>query len=122
VAATPRPTTRPAIGGPSRAPAQTVERFYELVAQHRFDAAAALWSPRMRAQYPPAQYIDGRFAPTTAIDILHLATTAESTADGTARVAVDLIEHRDDGTSRHWLGSWDLVLADGGWLMDRPRF
>jgi hypothetical protein len=99
-----------------------VRRFYELVVAHRFEEAARLWSPRMREQYPPKQYIDGRFAPTTAIEIRRLAITSESVARRTATVAVDLIERRQDGSTRHWVGSWDLVLTSAGWLMDQPHF
>ena len=86
---TPRPTPvstpRPATSTITRTPAQTVADFYSLVVRHDFDAAARLWSPRMRDRYPPRQYIDGRFAPTTAIDIRHLSTTSESTAGGPRR-------------------------------------
>jgi hypothetical protein len=76
----------------------------------------------MRERYPPAQYIDGRFAPTTAIDIRRLEITSESIARRSATVAVDLIEHRDDGSTRQWVGSWELVLTTAGWLMDQPHF
>jgi len=37
-------------------------RFYDAVAAHAFARAAALWSPSMRQRYPPATYIDHRFA------------------------------------------------------------
>jgi serine/threonine-protein kinase len=119
---TPRPTAVPAPAATDRTPAQTVATFYALVARHEFSAAARLWSPRMRAEYPPRQYIDGRFAPTTAIDIRRLTTTSQSTARRTATVAVDLVESRSDGSTRHWIGSWDLVLTSDGWLMDQPHF
>ena len=122
---TPRPTPRPTLApaaASSRDPAETVRRFYELVVAHRFEEAARLWSPRMREQYPPKQYIDGRFAPTTAIEIRRLAITSESVVRRTATVAVDLIERRQDGSTRHWVGSWDLVLTSAGWLMDQPHF
>jgi hypothetical protein len=110
------------VAAASRDPAETVRTFYALVVEHRFDEAARLWSPRMREQYPPKQYIDGRFAPTTAIEIRRLTITSESVARRSATVAVDLVEHRDDGSVRHWVGSWDLVLTNAGWLMDQPHF
>lgn len=43
-------------------PSATVQDFYARVAAHDFNAAASLWSPRMRAAYPPAQNIDQRFS------------------------------------------------------------
>ena len=114
--ATPRPTVVPAPGrtAPARDPAETVARFYALVAAHRFDEAAQLWSSRMRSQYPPSGYINGRFAPTTAIDIQRLVIRSQSLAQRTAVVYVDLLEYRDDGTRRHYVGTWDLVLTSSG--------
>jgi hypothetical protein len=114
VAATPPPT--PA----ERTPAETVGAFYVLVARHDFDAAARLWSASMRERYPPDQYIDGRFAATTGITLRRVETVSRTSQ--TARVAVDLIEYRSDSTTRHWVGSWDLVRTSAGWLMDQPHF
>jgi len=90
------------------------------VEAHRFDAAAALWTTRMRTQYPPDQYIDGRFAPTTGIDLRR--DTIQRQSGSTANVAVDLLEYRTDGSVRHWVGSWDLVRTSAGWLLDQPHF
>ena len=121
---TPRPTVAPAPGAtaPARDPAETVARFYALVVQERFDEAARLWSPRMRSQYPPEAYIDGRFEPTTGIDIRQLSIRSQSVANRTAVVYVDLIEYREDGAARRYVGTWDLVLSSSGWLMDEPHF
>jgi len=118
----PTPTPKPASTAPSRDPAETVRRFYSLVVQHRFSEAAQLWSARMRQQYPPKQYIDRRFAATTGIDVRRDAITSESVARRPATVAVDLLEHRRGGSTRHWVGSWDLVLTSAGWLMNQPHF
>jgi hypothetical protein len=127
---TPRPTVRPApTASPpaatttsSQSASGTVRQFYALVVAHRFDDAARLWSARMRRQYPPSGYIDGRFSPTTAIDIQRLETRSQNTSRGTATVYVDLIEHRRGESPRHYAGTWDLVRASGRWLMDRPHF
>jgi cell division septation protein DedD len=117
--ATPAPTSAPVPGGP----ADTVARFYRLVAADRFDDAAALWTRAMRDRYPPEQYIDGRFAPTTAIDLRRNEVIAINRAAGTATVAVDLVEYRASGPSpRRFVGDWDLVLVDGRWLMNDPDF
>jgi serine/threonine-protein kinase len=117
---TPAPTATPRPAVTARSPADTVRSFYILVARHDFDAAARLWSASMRRRYPPAQYIDGRFAPTTGITLRRVETTAQS--GSTATVAVDLIESRSDGSTRHWVGSWDLVKSSGRWLMNQPHF
>jgi hypothetical protein len=108
--------------GPERDPAAAVRRFYDLVERHEFDAAAQLWSPRMREAYPPDGYIDGRFAPTTRIDIDRLSIRSMDLRAGTAVVDVAITEYRENGDVRQFDGSWELVLRDGTWLMDQPRF
>ena len=121
---TPRPTSPPSAGptAPARDPAETVARFYSLVAAHRFDEAARLWSSRMRQEYPPSGNIDGRFAQTTAIDIQTLDIRSQSLPGRSAVVFVDLIESRESGAPRRFRGTWDLVLTSSGWLMDEPHF
>jgi hypothetical protein len=100
-----------------------VRRFYDLVERHEFDAAARLWTRRMREQYPPEGNIDGRFAPTTRIDIDRLRLERMSLRAGTALVSVALTEYRSSGPSpRRFAGTWELVLTDAGWLMDEPHF
>ena len=119
----PTPTSRSAPASPARDPAETVARFYRLVVEERFDEAAALWTADMRERYPPAGNIDGRFAPTTDIDLVRNEIVAMDRQAGKATVAVDLIEHRESGPSpRRFVGDWDLVLVDGRWLMDDPDF
>ena len=77
----------------------------------------------MRDRYPPDQNIDGRFAPTTAIDLLRNEIIAIDQAAGTATVAVDIVEYRESGPSpRRFVGDWDLLLVDGQWLMNDPDF
>jgi hypothetical protein len=92
-----------------------------LVTIHDYDAAAALWSPRMRRQYPPSRYIDGRFDATTRIDINRLRIERMSVARREAVVFIDITEYRNSGAARHWVGTWDLVLLNGAWLMDEPH-
>jgi serine/threonine-protein kinase len=119
----PTPKARPAPALPARDPAETVARFYRLVVEERFDEAAALWTAGMRERYPPDGNIDGRFAPTTDIDLVRNEIVAIDPQAGTATVAVDLIEYRESGPSpRRFVGDWDLVLVDGRWLMDDPDF
>jgi len=125
---TPRPTTRPTprpvivkTSGPARDPAETVARFYDLVVAHDYDAAAALWSPRMQSEYPPSRYIDGRFDATTRIDIHLLRIERMSVARREAAVYIDITEYRSPGSPRHWVGTWDLVQISGAWRMDDPH-
>jgi hypothetical protein len=100
-----------------------VARFYRLVVLDRFDEAAALWSQQMRERYPPNEYIDGRFAPTTEIVLRRNEIVAYDLGAGTATVAVDIVEYRESGPSpRRFVGDWDLILVDGRWLMHDPDF
>jgi serine/threonine-protein kinase len=120
---TPAPTPRPAPALPARDPAETVALFYNLVEAHRFNEAAALWTARMRQQYPPDGYIDGRFSRTTRIDLRRNEITSLNRREGTATVAVDLIEYRTvEPSPRRFIGWWELRLINGQWLMDRPHF
>ena len=100
-------------------PAGAVRAFYDALERHDFDRAAALWTSEMRLRYPPRQYIDGRFAPTTRIDLPRLSTISRTGA--TARVAVTIVEYRRNSSApRRYEGVWDLVRRDGRWLLADP--
>jgi hypothetical protein len=98
--------------------AATIARFYQLVSAERFDDAAALWSARMRAAYPPATNIYGRFASTKSISLVAWSTA--STRDGGATINVNILEQMDDGSARRWIGQWSMVRSGTTWLMDQP--
>jgi hypothetical protein len=116
---TPPPTTGPSTA----APARSVAAFYDDAAHHRWADAVALWSPRMQAQYPPDEWLIGRFDHTSRIVITRLRTISIDRGAGTARVAVSLTEYRTIQPSpRSFVGSWDLVRRDGRWLLDQPHF
>jgi hypothetical protein len=103
----------------ANSPASAVALFYQRVVAHDFDGAAALWTPRMLAEYPPETYIDQRFSATTAIDVRQ--DSVLSADEGVATVAVDLVEIAD-GQTRHWIGTWRVVASPSGWLLDQPDF
>ena len=122
-APTPRATNPPVAPPTAGSPGAVVARFYDLVESQEFDAAAELWSDRMRAEYPPDGYIDGRFSRTIRIDLLRNEVLSLDADAGTAVVAVDLVEHRTvEPTPRRFIGRWDMVLTDDGWRMDEPHF
>jgi hypothetical protein len=103
-----------------RDPSATVQEFYTLVARHDFTDAANLWSPRMRAAYPPQQNIDGRFSQTQDVTVRQAQVISNPGGGGQAVVAVDLVESTAAG-SRRWIGNWYLVRGPGGWLLDQPQ-
>jgi cytoskeletal protein RodZ len=108
---------RPAIP-PAGDPAAVVTRFYQAVSAHDFDAAAALWSTGLQAAYPPAEYIDHRFAATREIGVRTERVIAISGA--LAVVYVDIVE-LIGGQTRHWVGTWQLINSPSGWLLNQPN-
>ena len=109
----PRPALAPVPGDPAAA----VARFYQAVAAHDFDGAAALWSATMQAQYPPADYINRRFAATQQINLM--AERVVAIGAGVAIVYVDIVE-LSGGQTRHWIGTWQLINSPSGWLLNHP--
>ena len=126
VETTPEPTAEPTAPPPPAAAVQaetsstaTVRAFYASIDQKNYDAAAELWSPRMKAQYSPSTNIHGRFDRTREIVVRGLAQVAEGS--NAATVTVDLLEVLDSGVTRHWIGQWQLVWDGSRWLMDAPN-
>ncbi|MBA2381008.1 MAG: hypothetical protein H0V73_02765 [Chloroflexi bacterium] len=77
----------------------------------------------MQRNYPPGEWLIGRFSRTTRIAITRLRTTALDAPRGTATVAVTLVEYRTvEPSPRTFSGAWGLVRVDGRWLLDEPHF
>lgn len=105
----------------ANSPAEAVQRFYQLVNQRQFDQAAQLWSPRMKAQFPPDDEINGRFSQTQSIEV-RIGAVQGGGNDGQATVAVELTETRGTpATTSRYVGSWLLVRGPSGWLLDQPN-
>jgi cytoskeletal protein RodZ len=109
------PTAVAAAGDPGAA----VSSFYALVASHQFDQAAQLWSPRMRAAFPPQANIDQRFSATQSIRVQRADVLNQDQSQAT--VAVDLLEANAADGTRHYVGRWYLVRGASGWLLDQPE-
>jgi hypothetical protein len=132
--ATPEPTAPPATSPPAvptasptpivvaalEGPDDAVAVFYAHVVDGEFDAAYALWSERMKAQYPREDNLDGRFDETAAITFTQLRTVERSF--DRAVVQANFVEEYDAGGSREFIGFWELVLVDGRWLLDQPHY
>jgi len=100
-------------------PTQAVSTFYALVSGRQFDSAAALWTPRMRAQFPPSENIDQRFSRTQTIQLNRAEVVTQDQSRAT--VAVDLIESGPGVERRRFVGNWHLVRGANGWLLDQPE-
>lgn len=102
-------------------PADTVVEFYRLIDEQQFDQAAQLWSERMRANFPPGENINGRFAATQDIVVQRADVVSLDEAAGTSMVAVEIVETTSaEPAMRRWVGNWYLVQESGTWLLDQP--
>ncbi|CCF85643.1 hypothetical protein NITHO_530001 [Nitrolancea hollandica Lb] len=118
----PSPSVEGTLSNSTADPAAAVTRFYQLIGQHQFDQAAGLWSSTMRAQYPPAQNITGRFSDTADMTVQRAKAISIDEGAGKATVEVDVIEIVESaGTTRNWVGTWELVRVPEGWLLDQPN-
>ena len=106
----------------ARGPDDTVVLWYSLVEDDAFDAAYALWSPRMKANYPRQPNLDERWDDTAEVNIEYVAVTSLNEAAGRATVQVQFTDVYESGSSRRFVGSWELVLSPNGWLLDQPHF
>jgi hypothetical protein len=110
------------VSSSAGAPVAAIETFYQLISEHRFADAAALWSPRLQSQDDPATYINQRFAGTRSVTVLSDTLDSADPATGTAVVGVQLLETTASGARLTWTGTWRLVLGPSGWLLDQPDF
>lgn len=111
------PTPTPHIVVQASSPAAAVLGFYQFVTQHQFDAAAALWTPNLQAQQPPAQSINARYAQTTRITVQHWEVTEQTADRATVSIAVSVYIQGTE-TPQNQQGAWHLVHTDSGWLLD----
>jgi hypothetical protein len=74
----------------------------------------------MRANFPREANLDGRWANTVSISVNDLRVLSASSDQMT--VAIDFVETLANGSSRRFVGSWQLVASDSGWLLDSPSF
>ena len=116
-AATPAPAI---IVARAATPDETVATWYSHVANGEFDAAYSLWSDRMRATYPRRENLDERFDQTAAITFTQLQVVQQG--QRTATVQANFVETYDSGSSRQFVGYWELIAVDGRWLLDAPHY
>ncbi len=104
--------------GGASSPAQAVQLFYQYAGQHQFDQAAQLWTPELRAQFPPLGNINGHFDQDQRVDVA--VGNVTMTGNGQATVAVTVTESRVGGPLRS-VGSWTVVRGPSGWLLAQPN-
>lgn len=119
----PTPASEPVTPAETAAlgPVQTVQEFYRRIDQRELDSAAELWTPGMRARFPPDVNIRQRFTNTRSIRV-DRAVLAQSSDLGVAVVEVEMLETRGSPpSSQNISGTWRLVRGDVGWQLDEPR-
>jgi len=103
-------------------PDAAVRNFYAYLDQGQFDNAAGVWSQRMRTAYPPAEYIDGRFAHTQSLTLSRADVVEVDNGKGRATVAIRLAEVvGPPTTTRQYVGTWSVVRGPNGWFLDQPN-
>jgi hypothetical protein len=116
--ATPAPT--PIIVAIAETPDDTVATWYAYVVDGQFDAAYALWSPRMKANFERYGNLDNRWDDTASVSFNQIYVVEQT--QSSAIVQVDFVETKDNGSSRRFVGWWELVRSGDGWLLDNPHF
>jgi hypothetical protein len=74
----------------------------------------------MKATYPRAENLDQRFDDTASITFSQLSVAQQS--DSTATVQANFTEVYEGGSSREFVGYWNLVRTSDGWLLDEPHY
>ena len=100
-------------------PEDAVAAFYARVVEAEFEAAYALWSDRMKAQFLVRR--TSRTIRRDRGDHVHRLHTVERSVDR-ALVQANFVEDYESGVSREFVGYWELVLVDGRWLLDQPHY
>ncbi|HEX6509395.1 MAG TPA: protein kinase [Chloroflexota bacterium] len=101
--------------GGAGSPQDAVSGFYNAISQHDWGTATSYWTSAMQGRCPPQECINNRFVTTHN---LNLTITGVNRQGNAATVGIDLIEGKADGSTIHWVGSWNLVHEPSGWQLD----
>ena len=108
-------------GKPRPAPEATVRQYYFLINDKQLDEAYGLLSMDSPARRPFDAWSQA-FGETTSVDVK--SAILRHTADSEAEVYVEIgaVDVLSDGTEidRQFAGTWQLVWADGHWLLNTP--
>ena len=74
----------------------------------------------MKATYPRQANLDDRFDQTADITFSQLSVARQTASSAT--VQANFTETYDGGSSRGFIGYWNLVWVDGRWLLDAPTY
>jgi hypothetical protein len=139
-ATTPTPTTTPAAGPNGQArptnagatpvsskpavaaevsPEQCIRDFYAYLNAQDFQAAWHLMSAHYQASLDFAAWVAG-YSTTQSIELTSVSLSDQHGAYATANIAIRATDKTDAGVrTTDYQGTWDLILADGAWKLDR---
>jgi len=102
---------------PASSPDDGVKRYFTLLSKHRFDAAALYWTPRLRAQVPPAEVAD-QYRDLRSLELVKNSVVAVDQESGIANVLVDA---RLDvgGQTYDLVGFMYMATGPNGWRVDQ---
>ncbi len=98
----------------------TVEQFYSNLNSHDFASAYALLSPTFQASNPFATWQAG-YDNTVSFAV---TVSADPAVSNRVQVTINAVESSAGGgtVNRTYVGYWDLIWSDGGWLLHQGVF
>jgi hypothetical protein len=113
------PSPRARIGQVSeqQAVANTIQRHFSLISQHRFSAAYALLAPSLQtgeSSWVSAHEADGIYS-------VNVAVNATVHSEGSATASIIKMTTLDGHGCKRWSGSWGLTRIGGQWRISESN-
>jgi len=108
-------------GKPRPAPEATVRQYYFLINDKQLDEAYGLLSMDSPARRPFDAWSQA-FGETTSVDMKSAILRHSTDSEAEVYVEIGAVDVLSDGTEidRQFAGTWQLVWADGHWLLNTP--
>jgi hypothetical protein len=108
-------------GEPRPAPEATVRQYYFLINDKQLDEAYGLLSMDSPARRPFDEWSQA-FGETTSVDMKSAILRHSTDSEAEVYVEIGAVDVLSDGTEidRQFAGTWQLVWADGHWLLQTP--
>jgi hypothetical protein len=102
-------------------PVQTVQTFYALLGQRRYEDVVAVLSPKLRAAAPwqPDVLRDRTPPGDLVVEQANLVQLDQENQRATVSVVVRETIPPPLSQTRHYVGTWQLVRGANGWLLDQ---
>jgi hypothetical protein len=108
----------------SATPEQTIREFYSLIGSQEFERAWKRFSNRYRSSLNEnySGWVDG-FRSTQSVEVVAANVVTQSSDSATVAFTLVSLDHDETGATarKTFQGTWDIVLNDGVWRLDKPR-